>query len=206
MEDVLDLYAEDYDADFPVVCVDESPKQLMADTHPVINAKPGQPIRYDYEYKRYGTANLFMISQPLVGWRHVEITESRTAIDYAHFMKLVADVYFPDATIIRVVQDNLNTHSPASFYNAFSPEEARRLTQRFDFRYTPKHGSWLNIAEIEFSVLSRQCLAKRRLNTLEILRHEVATWESDRNVCASPIEWRFSTTDARIKLQRLYPA
>ena len=206
MEDVLDLYAEVYDAEFPVVCVDESPKQLMADTHPVINSKPGRPIRYDYDYKRYGTANLFMISQPLVGWRHVEITERRTAIDYAHFMKLVADVYFPDATIIRVVQDNLNTHSPASFYKAFSPEEARRLAQRFDFRYTPKHGSWLNIAEIEFSVLSRQCLAKRRLNTLEVLRHEVATWESDRNVCASPIEWRFSTTDARIKLQRLYPA
>jgi len=206
MEDVLDLYAEVYDSEFPVVCVDESPQQLIADTHPVINPKPGRSLRYDYEYKRNGTANLFVISQPLLGWRHVEVTERRTAIDYAQFMKLVADVYFPNAAIIRVVQDNLNTHSPASFYKAFSPEEARRLTQRFEFRYTPKHGSWLNIAEIEFSVLSKQCLAKRRLGTLETLRHEVAAWEFDRYAGASPILWRFSTADARIKLRRLYSA
>ena len=205
MEDVLDLYSSKLDDQFPVVCIDESPHQLISDVYPVIGPESGIPLRRDFDYKRNGTVNLFVVSQPLAGWCHVEVTEQRTAVDYAHFMKLVADEYFPTAGVIRVVQDNLNTHSPASFYKAFSPEEARRLTQRFEFHYTPKHGSWLNIAEIEFSVLTKQCLGDRRLGTIDLMRSEVEVWERGHNTEKTPIHWRFTTADARKKLTRLYP-
>jgi hypothetical protein len=175
------------------------------ETHIPQAAEPGQVAREDYQYERNGTANLFMFSAPLLGWRHVEVTQQRTQIDYAQQMKWLVDVGFPGALQIRVVQDNLNTHVKASLYKAFEAPEARRILERLDFHYTPKHGSWLNMAEIELSVLSRQCL-DRRIPDLETLKTEVAAWETRRNDTANKIDWQFTTQDARIKLKHLYPS
>ena len=205
MEDVLDLYAEPYDADRPVVCFDETSKQLVADKTRSIQAKPGRVERYDYEYKRNGTRNLFMFCEPLRKWRHVEVTERRTAQDFAHQMKWLVDNVYPDAYVIRLVLDNLNTHKRGSLYDAFEPAEARRIARRLEFHYTPNHGSWLNMAEIEFSVFSRQCLG-RRIGDEQALKREIAALEHERNQTAATIDWRFTTNDARRKLEHIYPA
>jgi hypothetical protein len=203
MEDVLDLYALVQDDKRPVICFDERPCQLIEDLRQSVPAGPGQPERYDYEYKRNGTCNVFMVAQPLAGWRHVETTERRTSQDFAHQMKALVDDYFPQAEVIRVVLDNLNTHTPAALYETFPPEEAHRLTRRLEFHYTPKHGSWLNMAEIELAALSSQCL-KRRIGDIELLRREVNSWQADRNKQQAKINWQFSTADARVKLHHLY--
>lgn len=205
MESVLEVYQTRYNSAFPVVCIDESTKQLVKETAMPIAAQPGVPERVDYEYERNGTANLFMICEPMVGWRRVEVTQHRTAIDYAHLLKTLVDLDYPDAAKITVVQDNLNTHSPASLYKAFEPEEAQRILQRLEFCQTPKHGSWLNMAEIELSVLSRQCL-DRRIADFNVLKTEVDAWQEKRNQEETWIDWRFTTADARVKLHRLYPS
>ncbi len=205
MEDVLDLYAEPYDARRPQVCFDESPYQLISETRRPLAARPGQPVRYDYEYKREGTVNLFLFVQPLAGWRQVTVTARRTNHDFAQQMQALVAVYFPKAEVIRLVLDNLNTHTPAALYETFTPAEARRLTRKLEIHYTPKHGSWLNMAESEFAVLHTQCL-NRRIADVMTLRQEVATWQEKRNRHQAKIHWAFSTTDARVKLQRLYPA
>jgi hypothetical protein len=205
MEDVLDLYAKPYDPERPVVCFDEQPRQLIAEVRTPVPAAPGRPQRIDYEYRRQGTANLFLTFEPLAGWRHVAVTERRTSAEFAHQMRALADVHYPDAERIAVVLDNLSTHSPAALYQAFPPEEARRLLKRLEFHHTPKHGSWLNMAELEFSVLNRQCL-DRRIPDPEPLRQEIAAWEAERNAARATVHWRFTVTDARIKLHRLYPA
>jgi hypothetical protein len=205
MEDVLELYAEPYDARYPVVCLDESPYQLLSEARQPILAKPGQPVRYDYEYRREGTCNLFMFFEPSRGWRHVKVTERRTAKDYARCLKDLVDGYYPKATLISLVQDNLNTHTPAALYEVFEPAEARRIISKLDFRYTPKHGSWLNMAEIEFAVLTSQCL-DQRIGARASLERKIATWESRRNEAQAKVNWRFTTKHARSKLQRLYPS
>jgi DDE superfamily endonuclease len=205
MEEVLEVYQRPYDPDYPVVCLDEASKQLVKETITPMAAKPGHPERVDYEYERNGTANLFMVCEPILGWRRVEVTQRRTAIDYAHLLKNLVDYDYPDALKIIVVQDNLNTHSPASLYKAFEPEEARRILEVLEFCHTPKHGSWLNMAEIELSVLSRQCL-DRRIPDFETLEAEVAAWNKQRNQKKTWIDWRFTTDDARNKLSRLYPS
>ena len=205
MEDVLDLYAGPYDEKRPTVGFDETSKQLIAETRAALPAKPGQPERYDYEYSRQGVRNLFMCCEPQRGWRHVEVTEQRTMRDFARQMKWLVDVAYPEAEVIRVVLDNLNTHRIASLYEAFVPEEARRIAKRLEFHYTPKHGSWLNIAEIELSVFSRQCL-DRRIGDEETLRREIKKLEEARNAACAKIEWRFTAEDARRKLHRLYPS
>ena len=205
MEDVLEVYQRPHDPECPVVCVDETSKQLIAETRVPIPAKPGQPARHDYEYERNGTANLFMIYAPLEGWRHVEVTDRHTAIDYAKVLKDLSDTYFPMARKIILVQDNLNTHKPASLYEAFPAIEARRLVERFEWHYTPKHGSWLDMAEAELSVLSGQCL-DRRIPDKPTLIDEVAAWETSRNNKQVKTEWQFTNADARVKLKRLYPA
>ena len=205
MEDVLDLYGEPYDPKRPVVCFDETSKQLVAEKRFPIPAKPGRPRRFDYEYKRNGTRNLFLFCQPRAGWRHVDVTERRTMVDFAHQMRWLVDEAYPEADKIRVVLDNLNTHRAASLYQAFSPGEARRIARRLEFHHTPKHGSWLNMAEIEFSVFSKQCLA-RRIGDEETLKREIAALEAQRNQARATIDWRFSTEDARVKLHRLYPS
>jgi hypothetical protein len=205
MEEVLDLYSQREDPNYPLVCFDETSKQLTKETHIPQAAEPRKIAREDYQYERNGTANLFMFSAPLLGWRHVEVTQQRTQIDYAQQMKWLVDVGFPEALQIRVVQDNLNTHVKASLYKAFEAPEARRILERLDFHYTPKHGSWLNMAEIELSVLSRQCL-DRRIPDLETLKTEIAAWETRRNETANKIDWQFTTQDARIKLKHLYPS
>jgi DDE superfamily endonuclease len=205
MEEVLDLYRQSEDPNYPLVCFDETSKQLTKETHIPQAAEPGQVAREDYQYERNGTANLFIFSAPLLGWRHVEVTQQRTQIDYAQQMKWLVDVGFPGALQIRVVQDNLNTHVKASLYKAFKAPEARRILEGLDFHYTPKHGSWLNMAEIELSVLSRQCL-DRRIPDLETLKTEVAVWETRRNDTANKIDWQFTTQDARVKLKHLYPS
>ncbi len=204
MEDVLDLYAEPYDPKRPVVCFDERPYQLLGDKYDPLPMEPGQPQRVDYEYERQGRCNLFLLFQPLRGWRQVTVTERRTHEDFAWQMKALVDELFPEAEIIRVVLDNLNTHTPAALYQTFPPEEARRLTRKLDFHYTPKHGSWLNMVEIEFSILARQCL-NRRLPDLDCVCREVEAWEEARNAARATVEWRFTTADARVKLHRLYP-
>jgi len=203
MEDVLDLYQEPFDPLRPVVCFDEVPYQLIGETRTPLPAKPGQRRRIDYEYRRCGTANLFMLVQPLNGWRHVDVTERRTNVDFAQQMRELADVHFPDAEKIRVVLDNLSTHTGAALYEAFEPGEARRILRKLEFHYTPKHGSWLNMAEIEISVLGRQCL-NRRIDSPERLRTETHKWETDRNRDGTRTNWRFTVSDARVKLQRLY--
>lgn len=204
MEDVLDVYQRPYDPKRPQVCMDETNKQLLADVRPQLAAKPGQPARYDYEYAREGVGNLFMFVEPLAGKRHVEVTDRRTKTDWALAMRRLSDVYYPEAEVIVVVLDNLNTHSPASFYEAFEPPEAHRLAKRFEFHHTPKHGSWLNMAEIELSALGRQCLAQRIPN-MNYLAKEVSSWENERNASVVKVQWRFTTADARIKLTHLYP-
>jgi transposase len=205
MEDVLDLYAEPYDPRRPQVCFDESPVQLISETRRPLPVRPGQPARYDYEYRREGTANLFLFVQPLCGWRHVNVTARRTKGDFAVQMQELVDVHFPEADVIRLVVDNLNTHTPAALYETFRAEEARRLTRKLEFHYTPKHGSWLNMAECEFAVLTQQCL-DRRLPDIATLSQEIAAWQAPRNRHHTRIKWGFSTTDARVKLKRLYPS
>ncbi len=205
MEDVLDLYHEPYDPLRPVVCFDECTKQLIGETRTPLPMRPGEPQRYDYEYERHGTCNLFMFFEPLKGWRHIDVTERRTMIDYAHCMKDLVDVFFPDAEVVRVVQDNLNTHKLAALYEAFEPAEARRIAKRLKFHFTPKHGSWLNMAEIELNVVGSQCL-DRRIAEKETLVTEIAAWECDRNLNACTVNWQFTTDDARIKLRKLYPS
>jgi hypothetical protein len=205
MEDVLEVYHRPFDAKRPLVCLDEGTKQLVGEVVQPLPAEPGQPERFDYEYVRHGTANLFMISEPLLGWRHVAVTERRTARDFAAVLRWLAEDLHPDAETIVLVMDNLNTHKLASLYELFPPEQARRLAERFEIHYTPKHGSWLNVAEIELSVLARQCL-DRRLETNAILCREVLAWEEERNERAVEVRWRFTTADARIKLHRLYPS
>ena len=205
MEDVLEVYHRPHDSERPVVCLDETSKQLTAETRVPITAKPGRPARYDYEYERNGTANLFMLFAPLEGWRHVEVTDRHTALDYARLLKELSDEHFPNAARIVLVQDNLNTHKPASLYEAFPAAEARRLVERFEWHYTPKHGSWLDLAESELSVLSTQCLS-RRIPDKQTLTEEVAAWQAERNKKHAKADWQFTTADARVKLKRLYPA
>jgi hypothetical protein len=205
MEDVLDLYAEPYDPQYPVVCFDERPYPLISEVRQPVPVAPGQPVRYDDEYRREGTCHVFMFAQPLGGWRHVKVTDRRPAQDFAHCMKDLVDSHVPEATLISVVLDNLNTHTPAALYETFTPAEARRLLQKLDFRYTPKHGSWLNMAEIEFAVLSTQGL-DRRIPDQVTVRRRIAAWEASRNAVQATINWRFTTTKARRKLKRLYPS
>ena len=205
MEEVLDLYQQPYDENEPLVCFDESSKQLIGETRNPLPMEAGKPQRYDTEYERKGTANIFMFFEPLGNWRHVEVTDRRTKVDFAHCMQALVDDFYPDADLVHVVMDNLNTHKLASLYEAFPAEKAHRIARRLQFHYTPKHGSWLNMAEIELSILSRQCLS-RRIATKLILSQEVQAWESERNHTESTIDWRFTTKDARIKLKRLYPS
>jgi len=205
MEDVLEVYTRPHDPSRPLVCLDEASRQLVAETRTPLPMGPGRPTRLDYEYRRNGTANLFILFAPLEGWRHVKVTERRTAVDYAHVLKEAADTLFPKAGKITLVQDNLNTHTPASLYEAFPAAEARRLVERFEWHYTPKHGSWLNLAESELGVLSSQCL-DRRIPDKQTLIDEIAAWEADRNKNNAGANWRFTTADARIKLKSLYPA
>ena len=204
MEDVLDLYAEPYDPDRPVVCFDETSTQLLADTRPPIPVQPEQPRRQDYEYRRAGTRNIFLTCEPLAGWRHVAITERRTMEDFAHQMRWLVDEAYPDAPVVRVVLDNLNTHRMASLYETFPAAEARRIVRRLEFHHTPKHASWLNMAEIEFSVLTRACLQGRNPDETALQR-AINAYEVQRNASKATINWRFSTHDARSKLHRLYP-
>jgi uncharacterized small protein (DUF1192 family) len=205
MEDILEVYHRPHDPEYPVVCLDETSKQLIAETRVPIAAKPGRPARYDYEYERNGTANLFMLFAPLEGWRHVEVTDRHTALDYARLLRQLSDEYFPGVARIVLVQDNLNTHKPASLYEAFPAAEARRLVERFEWHYTPKHGSWLDLAESELSVLSRQCL-DRRIPDKQTLTDEVAAWQTERNKKHAKADWQFTTADARVRLKRLYPS
>jgi DDE superfamily endonuclease len=204
MEEVLEVYTRPHNPHMPLVCLDETSKQLVAETRTPIPMQPGQPERVDYEYERAGTANLFMLFAPLEGWRHIEVTDHRKAADYAQILKDLSDIHFPHAGKIALVQDNLNTHAKASLYETFPPAEARRLVERFEWHYTPKHGSWLNMAESELGVLASQCL-ERRVPDKETLSREVAAWQERRNKCHAKADWRFTTADARIKLKRLYP-
>ena len=204
MEDVLDLYAEPYDPQRPVVCFDETSTQLLAETRPPLPAQPGLPQRQDYEYRREGTRNRFLACEPLAGWRQVAVTERRTMQDFAQQMRWLVDEAYPEIPVVRVVLDNLNTHRVASLYETFPAAEARRIAKRLEFHYTPKHGSWLNMAEIEFSVLVRSCL-RQRLPDEDALRWEVGASVAQRNAAQITINWRFKTPDARTKLHRLYP-
>jgi len=204
MEDVLDVYQLPYDPKIPVVCMDEANKQLVAEIRNPIPAAPGRVARVDSEYRRNGTVNVFMFVEPLAGRRRVLVTDRRTKVDWAFAVRELLDVHYPDADLVRLVLDNLNTHTLGSLYEAFGPEEARRLAKRLEFHYTPKHGSWLNIAECELSVLSRQCL-DRRIPTKEEVEREVHAWETDRNESTIGVDWQFTTEDARVKLHRLYP-
>jgi hypothetical protein len=203
MEQVLDVYKRPYDVRFPVVCMDESPRQLIDEVKTPVPASPGQPARHDYEYKRCGTCNIFMANEPLAGTRIVDVTESKTKVDWALFVEKIASCY-KDAEKITLVMDNLNTHTAGSLYEAFAPEKAKALWDRFQFVFTPKHGSWLNMAEIELNVLIGQCL-KRRIAEIEVMRSEVKAWESARNKMNAGVNWQFTAEDARIKLNRLYP-
>jgi hypothetical protein len=205
MAELLGLYAEPYDPQYPVICVDESPYQLVSEARQPLPMVPGQLLRYDYEYRREGTCNLFMLFQPLQGWRHVKVTDRRTAKDFAYCMQELVDVHFPKAAVISVVLDNLNTHTPAALYEAFPPVQARRLLRKLDWRYTPKHGSWLNMAEIEFAVVSKQGL-DQRLPTQEMVRRTTTAWETQRNAVQATVNWRFTIAKARRKLKRLYPS
>ncbi len=204
MEDVLEVYSRPYDPSRPQVCIDEKSKQLLDDVREPLPCAPGRTARADYHYERKGVANLFIASEPLAGRRHISVTDRRTKVDFAHFVREIVDVHYPEAEKIVVVMDNLNTHNPSSLYEAFEPEEARRLTERLEIHYTPKHGSWLNMAEIELSVLARQRL-DRRIPDKDALRLETIAWEEERNAMESAIDWRLTTADARIKLKHLYP-
>ena len=205
MEDVLEVYTRPYDPLRPQVCLDETSRQLLADVSPPCPLAPGQPAREDYEYQRGGMCNLFLVTEPLAGWRQVMVSDRRTRIDWAHCIKDLVDVHYPDAERIVLVQDNLNTHTPASLYAAFPPAEAKRLADRLELHYTPKHGSWLNMAEIELAMLGQQCL-DRRLADRATLEREVVAWQAARNASGRGVDWRFTTEDARIKLKHLYPA
>ncbi len=205
MEDVLEVYQRPHNPTRPVVCLDETAKQLISETRVPIAAKPGQVARYDYEYERNGTANLFMMFAPLEGWRHVKVTDRHAAVDYAQVLKELSDTHFPHAEKIVLVQDNLNTHKAASLYEAFPAAEARRLVERFEWHYTPKHGDWLDMAESELGVLASQCL-DRRIPDKQTLMDEVAAWQARRNRHHTKADWQFTTADARVKLKRLYPA
>jgi len=205
MEDVLEVYHRPYDPARPQVCLDEASKQLVGETVQPLPPEPGQPERFDDEYVRHGTANLFMRSEPLAGWRHVMVTDRRTAKDFAEVLRWLAEDVYPAAEKVVLVMDNLNTHKLASLYEAFPPEQARRLAERFEVHHTPKHGSWLNVAEIELRVLARQCLDRRIASQDELLR-QLEPWEVERNDRAVGVNWRFTTADARIRLKRLYPA
>jgi len=204
MEDVLDVYLRPYNPLFPVICMDEQPVQLVKETRTAIPAEPGQPERYDYEYERNGTASIFMFCEPLAGRRTVSVKEQRTMIDWAHQVKHLLDVEYPDAQKVILVCDNLNTHKPASLYKAFKPAQAKQLLDRLEIHHTPKHGSWLNIAEIELAALTRQCL-NRRIPDIQTLESEITAWNTQRNADAKTVSWRFTTENARIKLKRLYP-
>jgi DDE superfamily endonuclease len=204
MEDVLDVYHRPYDPARPLVGLDEASKQLVGEAVQPIPAGPGQPERFDYEYVRNGTANLFLVSEPLLGWRAVQVTQRRTAKDFAEVLRWLAEEVHPDAERIVLVMDNLNTHKLASLYEAFEPEQARRIAKRVEVHHTPKHGSWLNVAEIELSVLARQCL-DRRIESIHELRREIEAWEDERNERQVEVRWRFTTADARIRLRHLYP-
>ena len=205
MEDVLDLYQHPKDVVKPLVCVDETSKQHLKETRQPLPVIEGSPSRYDSEYARNGVSNLFMIFAPLQGFRHVEVTDRRTSIDFAHICRDLVDVHFPDAEKITLVCDNLNTHKSASLYKAFQADQARRIAEKIEFHYTPKHGSWLNMAEIELSVLSRQCLS-RRIRDQETLKREIQAWQNRRNHQRATVQWQFTTEDARIKLKTLYPS
>ena len=204
MERVLDVYKEAYDPLRPVVCMDESPKQLIKETRLPLKGKPGCDAKADYEYERCGVANIFMVNEPLRGKRYVKITQRKTKVDWAHLIKEIADVHYPHVEKIRLVMDNLNTHKPASLYETFLPEEAKRIWDRFEFIYTPKHGSWLNMAEIELHALNRQCL-NRRSGDMETMEREVVAWQRSRNNKGAKVDWRFTNDKARIKLKKLYP-
>jgi hypothetical protein len=203
MEDVLDLYAEPYDAQRPQVCVDEVSYQLLEDVHEPLPTAPSQPRKQDYEYVRRGTCNLFVMVEPQAGRRHVAVTDQRTAQDFAHFLRDLVEVHYPDATVIRLVTDNLNTHSPAALYETFDAATAQRLTRKIEWHYTPKHASWLNMAEIEIGVLKRQCLG-RRIAAQDELAREVSAWQAQRNLQRATITWTFTTQAARTKLARHY--
>lgn len=203
MEAVLDLYAQPYDARLPTVCFDEVPYQLIAEKYAEVHSSQG--VRYDYEYERAGTCNLFMMFEPLAGWRHVEVSPTRTKLDFAACIRALVEVHYPEAERIRLVCDNLNTHTPASFYAAFEPAEARRLAERIEFVYTPKHASWLNMAEIEISVMQEQCTG-RRLGSRGVLEQEVGAWERTSNASGRTVRWSFTTASARERLKRLYPS
>ena len=205
MEDVLEVYKRPYNPKRPVVCLDETSKQLIGETRTPVPAAPGQVARYDCEYVRNGVANLFMMFEPLAGQRDVVVTERRTKKDYAERLRGLSDEVYPDAEIIVLVQDNLNTHSPASLYEAFEPAEAQRLTVRFEWHYTPKHGSWLDMAEIELGILGRQCLSQR-IDNMEELRRQTRAWEKRRDEAQAKVDWQFTTADARTKLKKLYPS
>jgi len=204
MEDVLEVYQRPHDPERPLVCLDETSKQMVAETRAPIPAQPGQKARHDYEYERNGVANLFMIFAPLEGWRHVKVPAHHAAIDYAQVLKELSDTHFPSAAKIVLVQDNLSTHKPASLYEAFPAVEARRLNERFEWHYTPKHGSWLDMAESELGVLATQCLDRRIPDKLNLIE-EVAAWETHRNKHHAKADWQFTTDDARVKLKKLYP-
>ena len=204
MEDVLEVYHLPYDPKYPMVCMDESSKQMIGEVREPIPCAPGRPARMDDEYVRNGVAEIFMQVEPLAGKRHVAVTEHRTRKDWALQIKQMLDELYPEATKVRLVMDNLNTHNIASLYETFKPKEARRLAERLEIHYTPKHGSWLNMAEIELSVLKGQCL-DRRIADMPAMQAEVAAWETDRNNCIKKIDWQFKTSDARVKLKRLYP-
>jgi hypothetical protein len=205
MEAILDLDAEPYDPRYPVVCFDESPYQLVSEVRHPLPMAPGRSVRYDYEYCREGTCNLFMFLQPLQGWRHIKVTARRTAQDFAHCMQDIVDHHFPKAQVISVVLDNLNTHTPAALYETFAPAEARRILRKLDFRYMPKHGSWLNMAEIEFAVVTKQCLNQRIPDPVTV-GQKIAAWETCRNEARATVQWQFTTAKARRKLKGLYPA
>lgn len=204
MEDVLEVYKRPYDPKRPLICMDEMAKQLLTDTRETLPIQPGKAERFDYEYKRGGVADLFMLFEPLAGKRHIEITDQRRRVEWAEVMRIVADELYPETEKIVVVLDNLNTHVLAAFYLTFAPCEARRLIERFEFHFTPKHGSWLNMAEIELSALVRQCL-DRRIPDKDILIREVKAWEDQRNSEIIKVHWQFTTADARVKLKNLYP-
>ena len=204
MEDVLEVYTRPYDPLRPQVCLDETSRQLLAEVSPPCPVAPGRPAREDYEYARHGVCNLFLVTEPLAGWRQVTVSDRRTRIDWAHCIRDLVDVHYPDAEQIVLVQDNLNTHTPASLYAAFPAAEARRLADKLELHYTPKHGSWLNMAEIELAMLAGQCL-DRRLADRATLEREVAAWQAARNRAGRGVNWRFTTEDARIKLKHLYP-
>ena len=203
MERVLDVYRRPLDPALPVVCMDETPRQLISETRVPIPAKPGRPGRHDYEYRRCGTCNVFMAAEPLAGKRMTKVTERRTKVDWAHFLADIAERY-ADAESITLVMDNLNTHRPGALYEAYPPAQAKALWDRFEFVYTPKHGSWLNVAEIELNVMIRQCLG-RRIDSIDVLRTEVAAWQAARDQVRAKVDWQFTTDDARIRLKRLYP-